>query len=76
MGALRFTGGHLCIDLNGIEMSGDEQRGLLHAVESAVVGYLALLSTSYKVVTVSMSQNNGADPIKPTPEPPKPPPKP
>ena len=76
MGAIRLTGGHLCVDLNNIEMTGNEQRELLHAVETTVVAHLAQLATHYKVVTISMAQNNGADRPAPEPEPPKPPPPP
>ena len=54
-----LTGGHLCIDLTNVEMTGDQQQGLLRAVQATVVGYLARQSAVSKVVTISMSPNNG-----------------
>ena len=36
-----LTGGHLCIDLTNIEMSGDDQQDLLRAVQATVVAHLA-----------------------------------
>jgi hypothetical protein len=67
-----LTGGHLCIDLTNIEMSADEQQELLRAVQATVVAHLARHSAVAKVVTISMSPNNGQDP-QPRPEPPPPP---
>ena len=60
-----LTGGHLCIDLTNIEMTGDQQQGLLRAVQATVVGYLARQSAVSKVVTISMSPNNGQDEDQP-----------
>ena len=54
-----LTGGHLCIDLTNIEMTADEQQDLLRAVQATVVGYLARHSAVSRVVTISMSPNNG-----------------
>lgn len=67
-----LTGGHLCIDLTNIEMTGEQQQGLLRAVQATVVGYLAKQSAISRVVTISMAPNNGQDeqqPDKRTPEP-------
>jgi len=73
-----LTGGHLCIDLTSIEMSGEDQQKLLRAVQATVVAHLALQSAVSKVVTISMSPNNGTeeDEPRPKPEPPKPDPSP
>ena len=76
MGAVISRGGHLCIDLTHIEMSGDEHRHLLHAVEATVVAHLARISANCKVVTISMSANNGQRPLPELPSKPPPPPKP
>ena len=57
-----LTGGHLCIDLTNIEMSGEDQQDLLRAVQTTVVAHLARQSAMSKVVTISMSPNNGQDP--------------
>ena len=57
-----LTGGHLCIDLTNIEMSGDDQQDLLRAVQATVVAHLARQSAMTKVVTISMSPNNGFRP--------------
>jgi hypothetical protein len=54
-----LTGGHLCIDLTNVEMTGDQQQDLLRAVQATVVGYLAQQSAVSRVVTISMSPNNG-----------------
>ena len=54
-----LTGGHLCIDLTNIEMSADDQRNLLAAIQATVAAYLASRSEVAKVVTISMSPNNG-----------------
>ena len=54
-----LTGGHLCIDLTNIEMSGEDQQDLLRAVQNTVVAHLARQSAMSKVVTISMSPNNG-----------------
>jgi hypothetical protein len=56
-----LTGGHLCIDLTNIEMSGDDQQKLLRAVQATVVAHLARQSAMSKVVTISMSPNNGQE---------------
>ena len=56
-----LTGGHLCIDLSNIEMSGTDQQDLLRAVQATVVAHLARQSAVSKVVTISMSPNNGTD---------------
>jgi hypothetical protein len=53
-------------------MSADEQQELLRAVQATVVAHLARHSAVAKVVTISMSPNNGQDP-QPRPEPPPPP---
>ena len=63
-----LTGGHLCIDLTSIEMSGEDQQKLLRAVQATVVAHLALQSAVSKVVTISMSPNNGTRP-EPSPSP-------
>jgi len=68
-----LTGGHLCIDLTNIEMSGDDQQDLLRAVQATVVAHLTRQSAVSKVVTISMSPNNGQDPKPPSPTPPPPP---
>jgi hypothetical protein len=62
-----LTGGHLCIDLTNIEMSGDDQQELLRAVQATVVAQLARQSAMSRVVTISMSPNNGQDP-RPEPD--------
>ena len=62
--------GHLCIDLSNIEMSGDQQRELLHAVEATVVKHLASVFVQSKVVTISLSPNNGQREAPPEPPPP------
>jgi hypothetical protein len=62
-----LTGGHLCIDLTNIEMSGEDQQDLLRAVQTTVVAHLARQSAMSKVVTISMSPNNGQDP-RPEPD--------
>ena len=69
-----LTGGHLCIDLTNIEMTGDQQQDLLRAVQATVVGYLARQSAVSKVVAISMSPNNGQREDEPDekPEPGKP----
>jgi hypothetical protein len=54
-----LAGGHLCIDLTNIEMTGDQQQGLLRAVQATVVAYLARHSAVSRVVTISMAPNNG-----------------
>lgn len=59
MGSLITPVGHLCIDLSNIAMSGDDQRELLRAVEATVVAQLARIAGDYKVVTITMSPNNG-----------------
>lgn len=64
-----LTGGHLCIDLTNIEMTGDQQQELLRAVQATVVGFLAKNSAVASVVAISMSPNNGQDDQKPKPEP-------
>lgn len=56
-----LTGGHLCIDLTNIEMTSEQQQGLLRAVQATVVGYLAKQSAISRVVTISMAPNNGQD---------------
>ncbi len=72
----RLTGGHLCIDLTNIEMSGEDQQDLLRAVKETVVMHLARQSAVANVVTISMSPNNGTRP-EPTPAPkPEPSPRP
>ena len=64
-----LTGGHLCVDLTNIEMTAEQQQGLLQAIQATVVSYLAQHSSVAKVVTISMSPNNGQDDQKPKPEP-------
>jgi hypothetical protein len=61
-----LAGGHLCIDLSNIEMSDEDQQDLLRAVQTTVVAHLARQSASAKVITITMSPNNGT---RPTPEP-------
>ena len=56
-----LTGGHLCIDLTNIEMSGSDQQDLLRAVQATVVAHLARQSAMSRVVTISMSPNNGQE---------------
>jgi hypothetical protein len=70
-----LTGGHLCIDLTSIEMSGEDQQKLLRAVQATVVAHLALQSAVSKVVTISMSPNNGME-EEPRPQPDRPEPDP
>jgi hypothetical protein len=71
----------LNIDLTKVEMSGDDQQTLLRALQTTVVAQLARQSAMSKVVTISLSPNNGTKP-KPEPSPkpgepaPTPPPKP
>ncbi|GEP54661.1 hypothetical protein [Reyranella soli] len=82
-----LTGGHLCIDLTNIEMTGAQQQELLQAVQATVVKHLARQFASAKVITISMAPNNGfrpqdepdqrPDPNRPTePERPRPDPEP
>lgn len=76
MGAIVSTVGHLCIDLSHVEMSGDQQQDLLHAVQATVVAHLAKVSSHYKVVTITLGPNNGQRPKPeepPTPAPTPPP---
>lgn len=71
-----LTGGHLCIDLTNIEMTGAQQQELLQAVQATVVKHLARQFASAKVVTISMAANNGYRPLDEpdrTPEPDRPP---
>ena len=63
MGAIVSRVGHLCVDLSHIEMTGDEQQALLRTVQEAVVGHLARVASHYKVVTISLSPNNGQRPV-------------
>ena len=60
MGAVITNGGHICVDLNNIEMTGDQQRELLRAVEQVVIEHLGRMAASAKVVTITMAPNNGA----------------
>ena len=62
-----LAGGHLCIDLTNIEMSDEDQQDLLRAVQTTVVAHLARQSAMSKVVTISMSPNNGRGP-RPEPD--------
>jgi hypothetical protein len=64
MGAVVFSGGHISVDLNDIEMTGDQQRELLRAVETTVVEYLARIAANTKVVTITLAPNNGASPVR------------
>ena len=50
------------IDLSKIAMTGDDQRALMSAVQATVVAHLARQSAVSKVVTISMSPNNGYKP--------------
>ena len=75
MGAIVSAVGHLCIDLSHVEMSGDQQQDLLHAVQATVVGHLAKVASQYKVVTITLGPNNGQRP-KPEEAPPAPTPPP
>lgn len=74
MGAIVSAMGHLCIDLSHVELSGDEQQALLQSVQAAVVTHLARVASQYKVITISLSPNNGQRPHPPEPNPPEPPP--
>ena len=65
MGAVITTGGHICVDLQNIEMTGDQQRELLRAVEEVVVRHLARIAAGAKIVTITMGPNNGAGVVKP-----------
>lgn len=79
MGTIASSVGHLCIDLSHIEMTGEQQRALLRAVEATVVRHLAEVASHYKIVTISLSPNNGARPRpedEPAPAPAPPPPSP
>ena len=69
MGSLVSGVGHLCIDLGHVELSGHDQQGLLRTVQDAVVTYLADLASPHKVITISLSQNNGAQPTQESPVP-------
>lgn len=78
MGARASRVGHLCVDLGHIEMTGDEQQELLRTVQAAVIGHLAKVASHYKVITISLSPNNGQAPKReedapPSPNPPRPP---
>ena len=77
MGAIASPVGHLCIDLSHVEMTGDQQQALLRTVQAAVIGHLAQIASHYKVITISLSPNNGMRPEpaeKPAEKPPAPPP--
>jgi hypothetical protein len=65
VGAVVISGGHICVDLKNVEMTGDQQRELLRAVEQTVVEQLARIAAGAKVVTITMGQNNGAGMINP-----------
>lgn len=69
MGQIVSSVGHLCIDLGHVELSGHDQQGLLRTVQAAVVTYLADLAASHKVITISLSQNNGNQPTQESPAP-------
>jgi len=69
MGQIVSSVGHLCIDLGHVELSGHDQQGLLRTVQAAVVNYLADLASQHKVITISLSQNNGAQPTQDFPLP-------
>ncbi|WP_431270032.1 hypothetical protein [Dankookia sp. P2] len=76
-GQVRLSGGHLCIDLTYVQMTGEEQRALLAAVQETVVAHLAMISAASNVVTISMlPDNNGQRPPPPPKPKPVPPPKP
>jgi len=62
MGKIVSRAGHICIDLSNVEMSGDQQRELLRAVEATVVAHLARVFVQHKVVSITMSPNNGTRP--------------
>lgn len=76
MGNIVSTVGHLHIDLSHVQLSGNAQRTLLQAVQATVVTHLAQAASHVKVVTISLSQNNGAERPEeaPAPPPPAPPP--
>jgi hypothetical protein len=57
-----LTGGHLCIDLTNIEMTGAQQEELLAAVQATVMEHLARLSEAANVITISMSASSGQRP--------------
>lgn len=74
MGDAVWSGGHLCIDLTYVKMSGNDLRSLVSAVQATVVEHLARQSLASNVVTISMMPtNNGFAPIPTPPEPPYPP---
>lgn len=78
MGQIVSTVGHLHIDLSHVELSGDAQHALLKAVQATVVTQLAQAASHFKVVTISLSRNNGVlerPEEAPVPSPPAPPPK-
>lgn len=77
MGAIVSTVGHLCIDLSHVQLSGDDKQALLQSVQAAVVTHLARVASHYKVITISLSPNNGQviepQETPPSPNTPKPP---
>jgi len=69
MGAIVSAVGHLHIDLSHVQLSGNDQQTLLRAVQATVVTHLAQAASHFKVVTISLSQNNGAQPTQDFPLP-------
>ena len=76
MGAIVSNAGHLHIDLSHVELSGNAQQALLRAVQATVVTQLAHAASHVKVVTISLSQNNGQERPEEAPAPPPAPPPP
>ncbi|MBY0332531.1 MAG: hypothetical protein K2X49_17895 [Acetobacteraceae bacterium] len=76
MGAIRTAGGHLCIDLTKVQMTGEERRDLLDAIQETVVSHLARISARANVVTISMLPDNNGERERPKPPPPPTPPPP
>lgn len=71
MGEIVSAVGHLCIDLSHVELSGNDQQALLEAVQRTVIAHLARVASNYKVITISLSPNNGQR-QKPIEDPPAP----
>ncbi|MBK1659380.1 hypothetical protein [Paracraurococcus ruber] len=77
MGFRARGGGHLCIDLAYVQLTGAEQRALLRSVQETVVAHLAKISRTSGLVTISLlPEGNGAGdepPPPPEPQDPEPP---
>jgi hypothetical protein len=72
VGSARMRGGYLSIDLTNVEMSGDEMRTLVSALQATVVTHLARVSAESRVVTISLLPGNNGFRPEPEPEPPPP----